>query len=64
MKSLHQSLLRALQIVQTLGKEDDTEVNDIGKLINPKWIGATVLDLEYDTDRIHRLPFKKVYYSP
>ena len=46
------------------GKEDNTEVNNIGGFINPKRIGNAVLDLENYKGKIHNLTFKQVYSLP
>ena len=64
MHSLHQLILWALNIVQTIEKEDDTEVNGIGGPIKPNGIVTVVLDLEYDTGQIQNLTFKKSTSSP
>ena len=44
-----------------LVKQDDTEVNGIGGIINPNGICTLVLDLEDDTVKIHNLTFKQIY---
>ena len=43
-----------------LEKGDDTEVNDIGGLINPKGIGTFLLDLEDDTGKLQNIILEQV----
>ena len=47
-----------------LEKGDDTEVNGIGGIVNPKGVVIVILDLEYNTGQIHNLIFEQVYYLP
>ena len=43
-----------------LEKGDDTEVNVIGVIINPKGIGTVVLGLEDYTGKLHNIFFKRL----
>ena len=40
---------------------DDTEDNNIGGIIKPKGVGTVVLNLEYETGKLHTLTFEQVY---
>ena len=43
---------------------DNTKLNGIGGIINPKILGTISMDMEDDAGYIHHLNFHNVYYFP